>query len=226
VHPDLKADFVLANPPFNVSDWARDESDPRWSYGVPPQSNANYAWLQHVISKLDERGTAGVVLSNSSLSSKSRGEGEVRRAIIDADLVACIVWLPPHLFRTTSIPACLWVLTKNKPPQHRSRILFIDARELGTMIEPTGRILDDAAMAKIVGTYHAWRGTASARKTRLAYQDEPGFCFSADLQEVREHEYVLTPGRYVSARRGEDQDLETNPEKRATLTKDLYGLFD
>ncbi|MYS73265.1 N-6 DNA methylase [Streptomyces sp. SID5926] len=232
-HPDLKADFVMANPPFNIKDWARDEGDARWKYGVPPKNNANYAWLQHMISKLGERGTAGIVLANGSMSSQSSGEGEIRRALVEADLVACMVALPSQLFRTTQIPACLWFLAKDKTPQgakrledRRGEILFIDARSVGQMADRTERVLTDADLAKIAGTYHAWRGTASAREKVLTYADEPGFCFSADLETVREHEYVLTPGRYVGSTEREEEDAEAVAKKISSLTKELYGLFD
>ncbi|MCZ7459192.1 class I SAM-dependent DNA methyltransferase [Streptomyces sp. WMMC940] len=231
-HPDLKADFVMANPPFNIKDWARDEGDPRWKFGVPPKSNANYAWLQHMVSKLGERGTAGIVLANGSMSSQSSGEGEIRQAMVEADLVACMVALPSQLFRTTQIPACLWFLAKDKTPQgakhledRRGEILFIDARSMGEMADRTERILTDADLTKIAGTYHAWRGTASAREERLTYQDESGFCFSADLETVREHGYVLTPGRYVGAVEADEDDPEAVAGKIATLTEELYGLF-
>ncbi|MEV7810295.1 class I SAM-dependent DNA methyltransferase [Streptomyces flaveolus] len=232
-HPDLKADFVMANPPFNIKDWARDESDPRWKYGVPPKSNANYAWLQHMISKLGEKGTAGIVLANGSMSSQQSGEGEIRQALVEADLVACMVALPAQLFRTTQIPACLWFLAKDKSPQgarrlddRRSEILFIDAGAMGEMVDRTERVLTEADLAKIAGTYHAWRGTASAREEGLTYADEPGFCFSADLATVREHGYVLTPGRYVGAVQAEEEDAEAVAARIASLTEELYGLFD
>ncbi|MET8028069.1 type I restriction-modification system subunit M [Streptomyces avermitilis] len=232
-HPDLKADFVMANPPFNIKDWARDESDPRWRYGVPPKSNANYAWLQHMIAKLGERGTAGIVLANGSMASQQSGEGEIRQALVEADLVACMVALPPQLFRTAQIPACLWFLAKDKTPQgvkrlddRRSEILFIDARNMGEMADRTERVLLEADLAKIAGTYHAWRGTASAREAGLTYADEAGFCFSADLETVREHGYVLTPGRYVGAVEAEVEDAEAVAERIVGLTGELYGLFD
>ncbi|GAA2287558.1 class I SAM-dependent DNA methyltransferase [Streptomyces atrovirens] len=231
-HPDLKADFVMANPPFNIKDWARDETDPRWKYGVPPKNNANYAWLQHMISKLGEKGTAGIVLANGSMSSQSSGEGEIRQALIEADLVACMVALPPQLFRTTPIPACLWFLSKDKSPQgakrledRRGNILFIDARDTGEMVDKTERILTDADLAKIAGTYHAWRGTASARAEGLTYADEPGFCFSADLGTVREQGYALTPGRYVGAVETAEEDADAVAERIAALTDELYELF-
>ncbi|MEU4008092.1 class I SAM-dependent DNA methyltransferase [Streptomyces pseudogriseolus] len=231
-HPDLKADFVMANPPFNIKDWARDETDPRWKYGVPPKNNANYAWLQHMISKLGERGTAGIVLANGSMSSQSSGEGEIRQALIEADLVACMVALPTQLFRTTQIPACLWFLTKDKSPQgvrrlddRRREILFIDARAMGEMVDRTERVLPEADLSRIADTYHAWRGTASAREAGLAYEDVPGFCYSADLERVREHGYVLTPGRYVGAVEAEEEDPEVVAQRIASLTEELYKLF-
>lgn len=233
LHPDLKADFVLANPPFNIKDWPRDEHDPRWTYGVPPKGNANFAWLQHIAGKLAERGTAGVVLANGSMSSQLNGEGDIRRAMVEADLVACMVALPPQLFRTTQIPACLWFLTRDKTPQgdrgladRRGEILFIDARGMGELISRTERVLDDAAIAKIARTYHAWRGTASARAAGLAYADQPGFCRSAGLETVRAHGYVLTPGRYVGAAEAEDEHAEVVAERIATLTRELFGLFE
>ncbi|MEW2308409.1 class I SAM-dependent DNA methyltransferase [Streptomyces sp. NPDC006864] len=232
-HPDLKADFVMANPPFNIKDWSRNENDPRWKYGVPPKANANYAWLQHILSKLGERGTGGVVLANGSMSSQSSGEGEIRRAMVEADQVACMVALPSQLFRTTQIPACLWFLAKDKGPQgpkrladRRGEILFIDARGLGEMVDRTERDLTAADLAKIAGTYHAWRGTQSAREEGLPYADEPGFCVSADLATVREHDYVLTPGRYVGAVDVEEEGAEAITERIAKLTEELYELFD
>ncbi|WP_432923539.1 type I restriction-modification system subunit M [Microbispora sp. CA-135349] len=232
-HPDLKADFVLANPPFNVKSWERNESDPRWKYGVPPKNNANYAWLQHIVSKLGERGTAGVVLANGSMSSQQSGEGEIRQALVEADLVACMVALPSQLFRTTQIPACLWFLVKDKTPQggkrltdRRGEILFIDARGMGQMVDRTERTLTEADITKIASAYHAWRGTASAREAGLMYADEPGFCFSANLETVRSHGYVLTPGRYVGAIETEEEDAQAVAEKIATLTDELLALFD
>jgi type I restriction enzyme M protein len=232
-HPDLKADFVMANPPFNIKDWARDEGDPRWKYGVPPKNNANYAWLQHMIAKLGERGTAGIVLANGSMSSQQSGEGEIRQALVEADLVACMVALPSQLFRMTQIPACLWFLAKDKTPQgakrlddRRGEILFIDARNMGEMVDRTERVLMEVDLAKIAGTYHAWRGTSSAWEEGLIYEDEPGFCFSADLATVREHGYALTPGQYVGAIEVEEEDAEAVAERIASLTEELYGLFD
>lgn len=233
-HPDRQADFIMANPPFNISDWARKADDPRWRYGVPPQSNANYAWLQHIVSKLGERGSAGVVLSNGSMSSKQSGEGEIRAALVEADLVACMVALPANLFRTATIPACLWFLAKDKTPQggkaltdRRGEVLFIDAHTMGTMVDRTERVLTDDDLAKIADTYHAWRGTKSAKAKDVAYEDVPGFCYSAKLQEIAKHDHVLTPGRYVGAAAVEhDPDAEPVQERIARLTKELFAYFD
>ncbi|MEV4788565.1 class I SAM-dependent DNA methyltransferase [Streptomyces tuirus] len=232
-HADLKADFVMANPPFNIKDWARDETDPRWKYGVPPKNNANYAWLQHMISKLGERGTAGIVLANGSMASQTGGEGDIRQALIEADLVACMVALPSQLFRTTTIPACLWFLSKDKSPQgtrrlddRRGEILFIDAGAMGQMVDRTERTLPEADLREIADTYHAWRGTASAREAGLTYEDVAGFCYSADLEKVREHGYSLTPGRYVGAVETEEEDAEAVSARISMLTGDLYELFD
>ncbi|MFC7547992.1 type I restriction-modification system subunit M [Plantactinospora sp. GCM10030261] len=233
-HPDRRAHFIMANPPFNMSDWARRETDPRWRYGVPPQSNANYAWLQHILFKLGDRGSAGVVLANGSMSSKQSGEGEIRRAMVEADVVACMVALPPNLFRTTAIPACLWFLTKDKTPQgakaladRRGEILFIDARALGTMVDRTERVLTDDDIAKIADTYHAWRGTKSAKTKSQTYENVPGFCYSAKLDEVAAHDHILTPGQYVGAAEAEeDPDAEPLADRIERLTKELYAHFE
>lgn len=229
-HPDLRADFILANPPFNMSDWARKTDDPRWKYGTPPASNANFAWLQHIVSKLAERGTAGVVLANGSMSSKQSGEGEIRAAMVEADLVAYMIALPPQLFRTTQIPACLWFFAKDKGPQganrladRRGEVLFIDARSMGTMVDRTERILTPEDIAKIAGTYHAWRGTKTATEK---YEDVPGFCYTATLDEIRTYDHVLTPGRYVGAAEIDDTDDEPTAEKIERLTKELFNHFE
>ncbi|MET8253127.1 class I SAM-dependent DNA methyltransferase [Micromonospora sp. NPDC005197] len=233
-HPDRRVDFVMANPPFNMSDWARRAGDPRWRYGTPPQSNANYAWLQHILFKLGDRGSAGVVLANGSMSSKQSGEGDIRREMVERDLVACMVALPPNLFRTTAIPACLWFLTKDKTPQgakaltdRRGEILFIDARDLGTMVDRAERVFTDDDIAKIADIYHAWRGTRSAKTKGQTYEDIPGFCYSAKLEEVAAHDHVLTPGRYVGAAEAEeDPDAEPLADRIERLTKELYAHFD
>ncbi|MFD7703283.1 type I restriction-modification system subunit M [Streptomyces caelestis] len=231
-HADLKADFVMANPPFNIKDWARDETDPRWKYGVPPKNNANYAWLQHMISKLGEKGTAGIVLANGSMTDQQGGQGEIRKAMAENDLVACMVALPSQLFRTTQIPACLWFLSRDKSPQgarrlddRRGEILFINALEMGEMADRTERILSEDDLHKIADIYHAWRGTESAREAGLAYEDVPGFCYSASLEKVREQGYVLTPGRYVGTVEVEEEDAQTVAARISKLTEDLYGLF-
>ena len=232
--PDLKADYILANPPFNLHPWERRTDDKRWRFGVPPANNANYAWLQHIISKLGDRGTAGVVLANGSMSSQSSGEGAIRKAIVDADLVACMVALPGNLFRTTAIPACLWFLARDKgvhgaeaTSDRRGEVLFIDAREMGEMVNRTERVLTAEEVERISGTFHAWRGTASARKKKLTYENVPGFAYSAKTQEIAKHDYVLTPGRYVGAVEAvEDPDAEPLDEKIARLTKELFEHFD
>ncbi|KAB2964949.1 MAG: SAM-dependent DNA methyltransferase [Thermoanaerobaculia bacterium] len=205
-HPDLKADWVLANPPFNDSDWRGDllKDDPRWVYGVPPAGNANFAWVQHFLHHLAPSGIAGFVLANGSMSSNQSGEGEIRRNIVEADLVDCMVALPGQLFYSTQIPVCLWFLARSKKNgrfrDRRGETLFLDARKLGTMVDRTHRELTDADVAKIAGTYHAWRGDAGAGK----YEDVPGFCKSATLDDIRKHGHVLTPGRYVGAEAAED----------------------
>ena len=231
-HPDIKANFILANPPFNMSDWARRTDDPRWRYGVPPAGNANFAWLQHIVYKLSTRGSAGVVLANGSMSSKQSGEGEIRAALVEADLVACMIALPPQLFRTTAIPACLWFFANDKAPQgakhlndRRGEILFIDARTMGTLIDRTERNLTADDVAKIADTYHAWRGMPSARQARLEYEDIPGFCYSAELHEIRAHDHVLTPGRYVGVLKLDNDEEEPIAEKVERLTGHLLGQF-
>jgi type I restriction enzyme M protein len=232
-HPGVQADFILANPPFNMSDWAREASDPRWKYGPPPAGNANFAWLQHIIGKLDDNGRAGVVLANGSMSSRRSGEGDIRAAIVEADLISCMIALPPQLFRTTQIPACLWFFAKDKGPQglaalrdRRGDILFIDARAMGTMADRTERVLTDDEITRIAGAYHAWRGTASARAAGLAYADVPGFCRSVTLDEVRQHEHILTPGRYVGAPESPGDDAEPVAAKVDRLKKELLASFE
>ncbi|MFF5778929.1 N-6 DNA methylase [Streptomyces virginiae] len=197
----LKADWVLANPPFNMRDWARNEGDLRWRYGVPPRTNANFAWLQHAVDKLSDQGSAGLVLANGSLSSKQMGEGEIRRAMVEDDLVACVVALPAQLFSSTLISACVWFLTKDKSPQgeagladRRGQTLFIDARGMGDMAGRAHRVLTDSHRSEIAGAYHAWRGTG---RRGDVYKDVPGFCRSVGGDEVRRNQYILTPGRYV-----------------------------
>lgn len=217
-HSDLKADYVLANPPFNDSDWRGEllKDDKRWTYGVPPVGNANYAWVQHFIHHLAPTGLAGFVLANGSMSSNQSGEGEIRKAIVEADLVDCMVALPGQLFYSTQIPVCLWLLARSKKNGHfrdrRGETLFIDARKLGTMADRTHRELTGADIARIAGTYHAWRGDEGAG----VYDDVPGFCKHAMLEDIRKHGHVLTPGRYVGAEAQED-DGEPFEEKMARL---------
>jgi type I restriction enzyme M protein len=229
IHPDLKADYILANPPFNISDWGGDQlrDDARWKYGVPPVGNANYAWLQHMVSHLSPRGVAGVVLANGSLSSQQSGEGEIRQRMIEGDLVECIVAMPGQLFYSTQIPASLWFLNRDKTPggirawrDRRSETLFIDARKLGSMVDRTHREFTHADIARIAATYHAWRGEPSAGE----YADVPGFCASARFHQIAEHRYVLTPGRYVGAEDTEEDD-EPLDEKITRLTGELYNAF-
>ncbi|MBI5117929.1 SAM-dependent DNA methyltransferase [Candidatus Poribacteria bacterium] len=206
LHPDLKADYVLANPPFNDSDWRGEllKDDKRWVYGMPPAGNANYAWVQHFIHHLAPTGIAGFVLANGSMSANQSGEGDIRKAIIEADLVDCMVAMPGQLFYSTQIPVCLWFLArerKNGRFRHRRcETLFIDARKMGTLVDRVHRELTDNDIAKIAGTYHAWRGDRGAG----GYADVPGFCKSAKLDEIRKHGHILTPGRYVGAEAAED----------------------
>ncbi len=197
-HPDLKADFILANPPFNVSDWGgeRLREDRRWVHGAPPKGNANFAWVQHMVHHLAPKGVAGFVLANGSMSSNQSGEGEIRKNLIEADLVDCMVALPGQLFYSTQIPACLWFVARGR--RRRGEILFLDARKLGRMVDRTHRELTDEDLTRIAETYHAWR------KGEDGYADEPGFSKSAPLAEVRKHGHVLTPGRYVGAAPVED----------------------
>ncbi|MCY3747122.1 MAG: class I SAM-dependent DNA methyltransferase [Acidobacteria bacterium] len=200
-HPDLKADFILANPPFNVSDWGGDRltEDQRWKYGVPPKGNANFAWVQHIVHHLAPTGVAGFVLANGSMSSQQSGEGEIRKNLIEAGLVDCMVALPGQLFYSTQIPACLWFLSRRRfgggRRDRRGEVLFVDARRLGRMVSRRHRQLTDVEIARIADTYHAWRGGKGAGD----YADVPGFCRSAPLEEIRKHAHVLTPGRYVGA---------------------------
>jgi len=223
-HPDLKADWVMANPPFNDSDWRGEmlKEDKRWVYGVPPAGNANFAWVQHFIHHLAPIGLAGFVLANGSMSSNQSNEGEIRKNIIEADLVDCMVALPGQLFYSTQIPVCLWFLTRNKKRngyrERRGETLFIDARKMGTLIDRVHRELTDEDVAKIAGTYHAWRGDKGSGK----YADAPGFCKSAKLEEIRKHGHVLTPGRYVGAEEIED-DGEPFDEKMKRLAATLRG---
>jgi len=225
LHPDLRADYVMANPPFNDSDWFRKEDDVRWKYGLPPKGNANFAWVQHFIHHLAPTGMTGFVLANGSMSSNQSGEGDIRKAIIDADLVDCMVALPGQLFYSTQIPVCLWFLTKNKKDtkfrDRRKETFFIDARKLGTLVDRVHRELTDADIERVVGTYHAWRGDKGSGK----YEDVAGFCKSATTDEVAKRGYVLTPGRYVGAEEVED-DGDPFEEKMPRLVAELHAQFD
>lgn len=225
LHPDLRADFVLANPPFNVSDWwnAKLGDDPRWKYGTPPAGNANFAWVQHFVYHLSPRGAAGFVLANGSLSSKSGGEGEIRRKLIEDDLVDCIVAMPDRLFFNTGISVCLWFVARDRHGNgHRKRegeVLFIDARKLGRMENRRLRVLDDADIMSIADAYHSWRNPDGG------YADVAGFAKAASLKEIEQHNFVLTPGRYVGSEEPEADD-EPVAERIERLTKELFAEFD
>jgi type I restriction enzyme M protein len=249
-HPDLKADFVLANPPFNISDWGGDRlrEDKRWQFGKPPVGNANFAWVQHIIYHLAPAGIAGFVLANGSMSSNQSGEGEIRKNIIEADLVDCMIALPGQLFYSTQIPACLWFICRDKSGKpspaasrhplpvgegrgegyrdRRGEVLFIDARKLGRMVDRTHRELTDEEVARIANTYHSWKenplplGEGQGEGPGAGYDDVPGFCRSVPLDEIRKHGHVLTPGRYVGAEAQED-DGERFEEKMKRLTATL-----
>ena len=223
LHPDLKADYILANPPFNDSDWGGDRlrQDRRWVYGVPPEGNANFAWVQHFIYYLAPNGTAGFVLANGSMSSNTATEGEIRKSIIKADLVDCMVALPGQLFYSTQIPVCLWFIARNKKnPRFRERAgetLFIDARKLGVMIDRVHRELTAADITRIADTYQAWRGDEGGGE----YVDIPGFCKGIMLDEIRLHDYVLTPARYVGFEDVEDDEIPFE-ERMIQLSAELY----
>ncbi|MDP4078335.1 class I SAM-dependent DNA methyltransferase [Acidovorax sp. A1169] len=221
-HKDLRADFILANPPFNISDWWHGslEGDPRWHYGDPPQGNANYAWLQHMLHHLKPSGRAGIVLANGSMSSSQNNEGVIRAAMVDADVVEVMIALPGQLFFNTQIPACLWFLAKQKPQHRKGQVLFIDARKLGRMISRVQAEFDDATIARIAETAAAWRGQVEEGATITEYQDQPGFCRSVPLAEIAQHGHVLTPGRYVGAEEVENDD-EAFADKMQKLTEKL-----
>ncbi|MCU8357051.1 type I restriction-modification system subunit M [Vibrio vulnificus] len=228
-HPDLRADFVMANPPFNIKDWwhAKLEGDIRWKYGTPPQGNANYGWIQHMLHHLNDNGSMGLLLANGSMSSNTNNEGEIRKALIEADLVECMVALPGQLFTNTQIPACIWFLTKNKKGgssatqkgkrDRRGETLFIDARNLGFMKDRVLRDFTSDDIAKIADVFHAWQ-------SGTGYEDEKGFCFSAKLTDMQKHDYVLTPGRYVGAADAEE-DSEPFADKMQRLTAQLKAQF-
>jgi type I restriction enzyme M protein len=247
LHPDLRADFVIANPPFNISDWGGENlrDDPRWKHGVPPASNANFAWIQHMLHHLAPTGPMATVLANGSLSSKQSGEGTIREGLIEADLVECIVAMPAQLFYTTGIPVCLWFLTKDKSDRsvksersqrsRRGESLFIDARGMGNMATRTVRQLSDGDIGLISDTYHAWRGEPS----REGYRDVLGFCASVSLETIRKHGHVLTPGRYVGSETIDDDGVDLDArilalsaavsegfESRATLQENVAAALE
>lgn len=226
--PDLRADYVLANPPFNVSDWGGDRlrEDVRWKFGPPPAGNANFGWLQHILHHLAPAGTAGVVLANGSMSSTQNGEGEIRRAMVDGDVIDCMIAMPGQLFYSTQIPVCVWFLARDKSNgigrdkklrDRRKEILFIDARKLGHMVDRTRREFSDADIEKIAGTYHAWREGEG-------YEDVPGFAAAASHDVIAGHGYVLTPGRYVGAEEAEE-DATPFVERFAALQATLEAQF-
>jgi type I restriction enzyme M protein len=253
LHPDLKADFILANPPFNMSDWGGENlrQDVRWKFGMPPVNNANYAWIQHFIHHLSPVGVAGFVMANGSMSTQTSNEGEIRKALIEADLVDCMVALPGQLFFTTQIPVCLWFLSRNKKAriiqgtdkkdlpdclrERQGEVLFIDARKMGQLVDRIHRELTEKDIQRIADTYHQWKleigalhSEAKKRGTLLdlapLYHDEPGFCKSVKLEEIRTHGYVLTPGRYVGAADVEE-DGEPFEIKMKRLTATLEEQF-
>jgi type I restriction enzyme M protein len=223
-HKNLKADFIIANPPFNISDWGGDRlvDDIRWKYGVPPTGNANYAWIQHFIHHLSPAGIAGFVMANGSLSSNTSGEGDIRKSLIQNGLVDCIVAMPDKLFYTTGIPACLWFVSRdrynNKFRDRHNEVLFIDARKLGTMVNRKLRELTEEEILRISDTYHQWRSKEGK------YEDIKGFCKAANIEELEKNNFVLTPGRYVGFE-AEEEDDEAFEEKMSRLTKELSEQF-
>jgi type I restriction enzyme M protein len=227
LHKPLKAEYVLANPPFNVSDWGGEglREDARWVYGTPPVGNANFAWMQHILHHLaPERGVGAVVMANGSMSSQQSGEGTIRQKMVDEDVVDCLVAMPGQLFYATQIPVCVWVFARNKAAapfrKRKGEVLFIDARKLGTLVDRVHRELSDEDIARIARAYHAWRGEKGAGK----YEDEAGFCKSAKREEIASHGYVLTPGRYVGAEEAE-ADEEDFDVKMKRLTATLADQF-
>jgi type I restriction enzyme M protein len=217
LHRTLKADYILANPPFNLSGWGGEQlkDDYRWRYGVPPTGNANFAWLQHMIAHMSVEGRVGMVLANGSLSSQSSGEGDIRRRIIEDDLVECIIAMPPQLFYTTQIPVSLWFLSKKK--ERSGEILFIDAREMGTMVTRKLREMTEDDIARLAQTVTDFRNDV--------FEDEKGYCKAVDLEEIAKNDFILTPGRYVGIAEQED-DGEPFDEKMKRLTGELGELFE
>ncbi len=224
-HPDLRADYIMANPPFNMKEWdiGVKDDDPRWQYGRPPTGNANFAWLQHMLYHLAPNGSMGLLLANGSMSSNTNTEGDIRRALVENDLVECMVALPGQLFTNTQIPACIWFLTRNKKARgnladRSGKVLFIDARNLGYMKDRVLRDFKAEDIAKVADTFHAWQKGEG-------YANEAGFCCSATLDDIKKHDYVLTPGRYVGAP-DEVEDGEPFAEKMARLTAQLREQFE
>lgn len=231
--PDLRFDYVLANPPFNVKEWSGEQlkDDPRWKYGIPPERNANFAWLQHIIHHLTPNGFAGIVLANGSMSSNTDTEGSIRKALIQNNIIDCMVALPSQLFFGTQIPACLWILAKNRANgksggvalrNRKGEILFIDARQFGSMISRTQCAFSREDIDRIAGTYHAWRG----QHTAGIYQDIAGFCRTTTIEEIAKHNYVLTPGRYVGTESEEEKGDESFEGKMQKLVETLYEQMD
>ncbi|EOX4791657.1 type I restriction-modification system subunit M [Vibrio alginolyticus] len=233
-HPDLRADFIMANPPFNMKEWNTgvDDNDPRWVYGTPPSGNANFAWMQHMLYHLAPDGSQALLLANGSMSSTTNNEGEIRAALVENDLVECMVALPGQLFTNTQIPACIWFLTKNKKARtdksgrklrdRKGEVLFIDARNLGYMKDRVLRDFTQDDIQKVADLYHAWK--TGEEVNGVAYADQAGFCKSAILEEIKKHDFVLTPGRYVGAADEEDDGIPFG-EKMATLTAKLSEQF-
>ncbi|EGR4166118.1 SAM-dependent DNA methyltransferase [Vibrio cholerae] len=233
-HPDLRADFIMANPPFNMKEWNTgvDDNDPRWVYGTPPSGNANFAWMQHMLYHLAPEGSQALLLANGSMSSSTNNEGEIRASLIENDLVECMVALPGQLFTNTQIPACIWFLTKNKKARtdkagrklrdRKGEVLFIDARNLGYMKDRVLRDFTRDDIQKVADLYHAWK--TGEEVNGVAYEDQAGFCKSATLAEIKKHDFVLTPGRYVGAADEEDDGIPF-AEKMATLTEKLSEQF-
>lgn len=230
-HAETQMDYVLANPPFNTKVWSRNEEDSRWRYGVPPANNANYGWIQHILYKLAPGGKAGVVMANGSMNSSSGGESQIRAQIVEADVVSCMITLPTQLFRSTGIPVCVWFFAKDKTSgkqgsvDRTGQVLFIDAREMGYMVDRAERALSNEEIVKISDTFHAWRGSASANAKGVVYEDVPGFCRSVTLAEIKDADYALSPSRFVGAAEVED-DGEPVEEKIARLKAELLAAFD
>ncbi len=228
IHPDIQADFVLANPPFNIKDWARSEEDSRWKYGVPPVRNANYAWMQHILSKLKVQGEAAIIMANGTMASDTGGEGTIRKAMLEDDVISCVIAMPANLFRSVTIPVCVWFFTKDKSVgsrgsiDRRGEVLFIDARAMGQMIDRVERTFSDDDIEQIANTFRKWRGRESAVG---AYEDVRGFCKSATLEEIQAAGWELTPGRFVGAPDAAD-DGEPIEDKIARLKSELTEVLE